>query len=150
MDAGDGRGFQLFRETAVSQDKAGSASAIERYELEEGGYALYIERTRLFVTPTVGILVDPAACILVTHGPPRVVREEFDALREMGSTAAGQGSGGLPGCVLLEGSPPLEVLNEALRGGPAIADLCACLARENRPAAERVAQALLYRARRSR
>lgn len=134
----------------MSQDKSKAASAIERYELEEGGYALYIERTRLFVTPTVAILVDPIAGMLVTHGPPGVVREEFDALRRMGPTSAGESAAALPGCLILEGSPPLEILNEALRGGKAVVELCACLERENRPAAERAARALLYRARRTR
>ena len=117
---------------------------LEHYELEEGGYALYVEQTRLFVTPTVAVLIDPAGDILVTHGPPAVVREEFDALRRFLADDE-YAPGVAEHCVMIEGSPPLEVINLALRSAEAVPELRRCLQSEDSGAAARCAAALLQR-----
>lgn len=89
---------------------------MERYEQENGRYVLYIGSTRAAVTRHVALLVDSLTGSLITHGDPRSVRRELDALRATAPEATA-------GLLLLEGQPELAALNRALRGEVDVHDL---------------------------
>jgi len=79
---------------------------MERYEEEAGRYVLYLDGVRAYATDVVALLVDAWTGRVVTHGDPRTVRREYDALRAVGDADY----------LLLEGRPALETLNRALEG----------------------------------
>ena len=89
---------------------------MERYEQEDGRYVLYIGGIKAAATPHVALLVDALSGCLITHGDPRSVRCELDALRATAPEATA-------GLLLLEGQPELAALNRALRGEVDIHDL---------------------------
>ena len=83
---------------------------MERYEDDDGRYALYLDDLKLPSTEVVALLVDAHEGRLITHGEPRTVRREFDAMR------SSQPPERTAGWLLLEGRPCLAALNRALRG----------------------------------
>ena len=89
---------------------------MERYEDEGGRYVLYVGGMRAAASDRIALLVDAEHGRLITHGDPRTVRGELDALRAFDPerTAA---------WLLLEGRPALAPLNRALRGNVDIHDL---------------------------
>jgi hypothetical protein len=89
---------------------------MERYEYRDGCYVLFVGGMPAAQTERVALLVDAERGRLVTHGDPRSVRAELDALRavEPERTAA---------WLLLEGRPALAALNRALDGDVNIHDL---------------------------
>ena len=89
---------------------------MERYEEEDGHYVLYVGGVRAACSAHFALLVDPEHGRLVTHGAPRAVRRELDALRAVAPE-------GTRGWVLLEGRPALAALNRAVRGDVDIHDL---------------------------
>ena len=106
---------------------------MERYELCEGGYVLYVAGVRALQTDVVALLFDARCGRLLTHGDPASVRRECDALRAMGACS---------GLVLIEGEPSLAALNGAVSGRLALHDLHVAF---SEAAAERLARALLIR-----
>ena len=89
---------------------------MERYESEDGRYVLYVGGMRAAASDRVALLVDAERARLITHGDPRSVRGELDALRAMDPDSAA-------GWLLLEGRPALAALNRALSGDVNIHDL---------------------------
>lgn len=89
---------------------------MERYEHEDGRYVLYVGALRATATDRVAVLIDAEHDRLVTHGDPRSVRGELDALRAVEPD-------GTAGWLLLEGRPALAPLNRALAGDVNIHDL---------------------------
>jgi hypothetical protein len=88
----------------------GVSVAMERYEEEAGRYVLYLDGVRACATDVVALLVDAWTGRVVTHGDPRTVRREYDALRAVGDAESAEAY------LLLEGRPALEALNRALEG----------------------------------
>lgn len=82
---------------------------MERYEERDGAYVLYVDGIRTAASVCVALIVDAERGCLVTHGDPRQVRRELDALRAIEPE-------GTASWLLLEGRPALCVLNRALRG----------------------------------
>jgi hypothetical protein len=89
---------------------------MERYEYVDGRYVLYVGGLRAARTERVALLVDAEHGRLVTHGDPRSVRGELDAVRAVDPERAA-------GWLLLEGRPALAPLNRALGGNVNIHDL---------------------------
>ena len=128
----------------VDKSSAGGHPALpERYDLCEEGYALYVEGLRLFVTPTVALLVDTRNDVLVTHGVPSIVRAELDALRAVG---AHEPPRDVSECVLVEGAPPVDLLNRALGSREALLEILRDLGRQNPPEAARIMREAIGRA----
>lgn len=90
---------------------------MERYEEEAGQYVLYVDGVRAFATDVIAVLVDACTGRLVTHGDPRSVRGECDALRRSVDPT------GVDGWLLLEGRPALAPLNRALLGHVELHDI---------------------------
>jgi hypothetical protein len=114
---------------------------MERYEEEDGRYVLYLGSARLAASDSIALLIDADSGELITHGEPKSVRREFDALRAVQppeTTAA---------WLLLEGRPALAALNRALRGEADIHELHLAFTRSS---ARRLADELLARLRRRR
>ena len=109
---------------------------MERYEEHDGRYVLYLDALMLYATDVVALLVDLQEGRLITHGDPRTVRQEFDALR---SAEAPERTAGW---LLLEGRPCLISLNRALRGHVDIHSLHLAFTRGN---AKRLARELIAR-----
>ena len=82
---------------------------MERYAEEDGRYVLYIGEVRAAASERIALLVDAEEGRLVTHGEPRSVRRELDALRAADPERTA-------GWILLEGRPALATLNRALQG----------------------------------
>jgi len=113
---------------------------MERYEEEGGRYALYVGAVRTAVTERVALLIDAERGRLITHGDPRSVRRELDALRAMEPDRTA-------GWLLLEGRPALAALNQALHGHVDIQDLHLAFTRSS---AQRLAGELIARLRQRR
>ena len=109
---------------------------MERYEKHDGRYVLYLDGLELSSTEVVALLVDAHEDRLITHGDPRIVRREFDAMRRA------QPPEGTAGWLLLEGRPCLEALNRAVSGKINIHDLHLAFTRGE---AQRLANELLAR-----
>lgn len=109
---------------------------MERYEESDGRYVLYVESVRTLETECVALLVDLVLGKLITHGDPRSVRCEYDALRRVTRPELTEG------WLLLEGRPALAALNRALHGP---LDVEALHLAFTRGAAKRIADALLAR-----
>jgi hypothetical protein len=120
---------------------AGQAASREHYELADGRYVLYVGAVRLLATPVVALLVETRSARLLTHGDPPSVRAEWQALQADG------GSDG--GWLLLEGRPPVGLLNRALREAGALLALRAHLTVCADWQAERLTRALMTRLRES-
>jgi len=108
---------------------------MERYEEEAGQYVLYVDGVRAFATDVIAVLVDACNGRLVTHGDPRSVRGECDALRRCVDPTA-------DGWLLLEGRPALAPLNRALLGHVGLHDIHLAF---STGAAKRLADALIAR-----
>ena len=89
---------------------------MERYEDRDGTYVLYVDGIRTAASERVALIVDAERGCLVTHGDPRQVRCELDALRAMEPENTA-------GWLLLEGRPAISALNRALRGDVDIHEL---------------------------
>ena len=89
---------------------------MERYESEAGRYVLYVGGMRAADTDRVAVLIDAEHGRLITHGDPRSVRAELDALRVFDPEPSAA-------WLLLEGRPALAPLNRALRGDVNLHDL---------------------------
>lgn len=113
---------------------------MERYENEDGRYVLYVGGMRAAATERVALLVDAERGRLITHGDPRSVRRELDALRAMEPESTA-------GWLLLEGRPALAALNRALHGHVDLQDLHLAFARSS---AQRLAGELIARLRQRR
>jgi hypothetical protein len=90
---------------------------MERYEEQGGRYVLYLDAARIAAMDVVALLIDAQGGRLITHGDPRSVRREFDALR------VAQPPESTAGWLLLEGRPAIAALNRALRGKIDLHDL---------------------------
>lgn len=110
---------------------------MERYEVEDGRYVLYVGAVRIAETEHVALLVDADLQRLLLHGDPRCVRAELDALREMDP-------GGTSAWLLLEGRPAVQPLNGALRGEIDLHELHLAFTRSS---AQRLAGELMARLR---
>jgi hypothetical protein len=119
--------------------RAGSPG--EHYEGEDGQYALYVDGVRMLATPFVALLVDPHAGAVVTHGNPESVRAEWTALQELAIC------GTQADWLLLEGSPPVDLLNRALRDPAALQQLRAMVESPREWQTERLTRSLLERLR---
>jgi len=89
---------------------------MERYEDRDVTYVLYVDGMRTAASERVELIVDAERGCLVTHGDPRQVRCELDALRAMEPE-------GTASWLLLEGRPAISALNRALRGDVDIHEL---------------------------
>ena len=113
---------------------------MERYEVEDGRYVLYVGAVRMASIEHVALLVDAERGCLLTHGEPRCVRRELDAMRALEP-------GGTSAFLLLEGRPALQALNRALGGELDIHELHLAFTRSS---AQRLARELLARLRQRR
>jgi len=113
---------------------------MERYEDEDGRYVLYVGAVRTAATERVALLIDAERGCLITHGDPRSVRRELDALRAMEPERTA-------GWLLLEGRPALAALNRALHGDVDIHGLHLAFTRSS---AQRLAGELIARLRQRR
>ena len=109
---------------------------MERYEDEDGRYVLYLGAVRVAASDSVALLVDADRGELITHGEPRSVRREFDALRAV------QPPESTAGWLLLEGRPALSALNRAVSGKLDIHDLHLAFTKGS---AQRLARELIAR-----
>jgi hypothetical protein len=114
---------------------------MEHYEVEDGCYVLYLGTARVAASDSIALLLDADSGELVTHGDPRCVRREFDAL------CALQPPESTSGWLLLEGRPALAALNRALRGEVDIHELHLAFTRSS---AQRVTNELIARLRQRR
>ena len=89
---------------------------MERYEEQDGRYVLYVGTVRTAAIEHVALLIDAEHGRLITHGDPRSVRGELDALRAVEPEVTA-------GWLLLEGRPALAALNRALQGNVDIHEL---------------------------
>jgi hypothetical protein len=110
---------------------------MERYEYEDGRYVLYVGGMRSAATERVALLLDAEQGRLITHGDPRSVRDELDALRAFDPERSAA-------WLLLEGRPALAPLNRALGGDVDIHDLHLAFTQAS---AQRLAGELLARLR---
>jgi hypothetical protein len=113
---------------------------MERYEVEDDRYVLYLDEVRAPAIEHVALLIDAERGRLLTHGDPACVRRELDALRAMEPCGASP-------WLLLEGRPALQALNRALRGEIDIHELHLAFTRSS---AQRVASELIRRLRQPR
>lgn len=107
---------------------------MERYEQENERYVLYLDGVRALATDVVALLIDAWTGRVITHGDPRSVRREYDALRAIAASS--------DGWLLLEGRPALTALNRALDGKLELHELHLAFTRST---ARRLADALIER-----
>ena len=83
------------------------------YQVENGGYAFYLKGEKLFSTDEVSILFDAECFVLLKHGSPDFVQQEFQRMRE----ALSKSKDGLTllSCLqIVQGKFDIDELNKAI------------------------------------
>lgn len=107
---------------------------VRHYRSEAGRLAFYADGERQYTTDDVALLVDAELGVLVSHGPPEVVRRKYAAL----NSALGAEHGLLAlaeSVVVLQDCFSLDELNDCLQHRDGVLRIVGRLARQARVAA---------------